>query len=82
MNTHHENRLAEIFQSGMMFQRDKEIVLWGEAAPGTTVHAAFRRDGCAENTSPSLRGNSIADPGGRFLIRLPRQKAGKAISSP
>ncbi len=77
MNIHHENRLAEIFQSGMMFQRDKEIVLWGEAAPGTTVHAAFRREGCAENASPSLRGNSIADPGGRFLIRLPRQKAGE-----
>ena len=32
-------KLAEIFQSNMMFQREKEMILWGEAAPETEITA-------------------------------------------
>lgn len=77
MNIHNEYRLAEIFQSGMLFQREKEIVLWGEAAPGVVVTAAFYKENNSENTEPFLRGEGTTDPNGQFRITLPPQKAGE-----
>lgn len=44
MTTDYEHRLAEIFQSGMLFQREKKIHLWGSAAPGTIVSTFLYRE--------------------------------------
>lgn len=74
MNTDQTYSLAQLFQDGMLFQREKEIVLWGNAAPGTTVTAAFYKEG---QSGPFLRGGNEAGRNGRFLITLPPQKAGE-----
>lgn len=73
-NERTEYCLAEIFQNGMLFQREKEIVLWGNAAPGTTVIAAFYKE---DNIEPFLCGKSLAEPDGQFHITLPPEGAGE-----
>jgi len=72
MNTEQKYGLAEIFQNGMLFQREKEIVLWGNAEPGITVTATFYKEGVSK---PFLHGKNEADRNGLFLITLPPQKA-------
>jgi len=74
MNTEQKYGLAEIFQNGMLFQREKEIVLWGNAEPGITVTATFYKEGVSK---PFLHGKNEADRNGLFLITLPPQKAGE-----
>jgi len=41
VNAHAELRLADIFQSRMVLQRDKEVPVWGWADPGATVEVKF-----------------------------------------
>lgn len=77
MNTQNEHRLAEIFQSGMLFQRDKRIVLWGNAAPDTEVTAALYKDGKTDGALPVLCGSTKADSGGSFFLALASRPAGK-----
>ena len=78
MNTYHECRLAEIFQSGMIFQREKNTVLFGDAVPGITITAAFYKDSSAIGHSPPfLCGSAKADEDGHFRITLPPRRAGE-----
>lgn len=77
MNTQHEYRLAEIFQSGMLFQRDKPVVLWGNAAPDTRVTAALYKDGKTDGAAPVLSGSVNADSDGSFSLALASRPAGK-----
>ncbi len=77
MNTHNEYRLAEIFQSGMLLQRDREIVLWGTAAPGITATAVFYQEDAQGTAGSLLCGKGTAGPDGRFRITLPPQTAGE-----
>ncbi len=78
MNTQKKKHcLAEIFQSGMLFQRGKKIVLWGEASPGETITAAFYRENAPRGTPPFLRGECSANQDGRFRITPPPQNAGE-----
>lgn len=54
--------LAEIFQDGMLFQRDKGIVLWGYAAPDTHVTVSLYREKDAHAEEKAvLSGCSTAD---------------------
>lgn len=78
MNTYHECRLAEIFQSGMIFQREKNTVLFGDAVPSITITAAFYKDSSAIGHSPPfLCGSAKADEDGHFRITLPPRRAGE-----
>lgn len=56
--------LPEIFQDGMMFQREKPIKLWGNVDDGEQVTICF----CGEKVS--VRGEE-----GRFYLELPSQNA-------
>ena len=72
----YEWKLADIFQSGMIFQREKEILIWGYAPPGTVISAAFYKGTPYEGGIPFLSGEGAADEGGSFQLRLPPQRAG------
>lgn len=84
MNVPNKYGLAEIFGNGMLFQREKEIVLWGTARPNTSVTVSFYREAdisadkyYSANAKPVLCGESTADESGKFSITLPPQKAGE-----
>ena len=61
-----ELRLAHIFGDNMVLQREREIPVWGWAKPGTTVHVRLGEADAA----------AVAGPDGKWLARLPAQKAG------
>lgn len=79
-------RLAEIFQSGMMLQRDKEAAVYGEAATGCEITAALCRSEGAEAAGSSAALHAVvqscctADDAGHFLLKLPPQSAGEEYS--
>lgn len=84
MNVPEKYGLAEIFQNGMLLQRDKEIVLWGNAKPDTTVTIALYAEGqdivsagCCANANPVLCEKNTADKNGKFRIILPPREAGE-----
>ncbi len=77
MNFQKRCYLAEIFQSGMMLQREKEIRLWGNTIPDTIVTATLYRKEAGGCGKPILSGESRADKDGQFRIVLPPQNAGK-----
>lgn len=81
MTTNYEYKLAEIFQSGILFQRDKEIHLWGSAAPGTVVSVSlYKETGETVNESDAValrHGETVADQSGQFLVALPPLQAGE-----
>jgi len=58
--------LPQLFQSGMVLQREKTIPIWGKADPGEQVTVIFRKK----------QYTTIADTNGRWCINLPKQKAG------
>lgn len=68
--------LAEIFQSGMLFQRDKKISLWGSAAPNTVVRVSLYREN-GLNDAPMRCGENIADQYGQFRVALAPMPAGE-----
>ncbi len=83
MNVPKKYGLAEIFQNNMLFQREKEIVLWGNAGPDTSVTVSLYKEedfsstnDYFPNTEPLLQGNGTADKNGKFLITLPSREAG------
>jgi sialate O-acetylesterase len=73
-------QLAEIFQSNMMLQRDKEMILWGTAAPGATVTAGLYAGSSQNETAePAASGSAKADANGDFKLTLPAQSAGEGF---
>lgn len=58
--------LPQLFQSGMVLQRNKPIPLWGQADAGETVKVVFKKKVY----------ETQADAQGRWQLSLPQQKAG------
>jgi sialate O-acetylesterase len=56
-----EVRLAEVFQSHMVLQRDAPLPIWGWAEPGEKISVSLG----------SLRGDAVADSRGRWECILP-----------
>ena len=81
----HKYKLAEIFQNGMLFQRDKEIHLWGSAAPGAIVNVSLYEaaktpecgTGGLKKDGPIRCGEGVADQDGQFRIVLAPMPAGE-----
>jgi len=61
-----EITLPQLFQSGMVLQRNKPVPVWGQANPGEHVSLTFKKK--VYETS--------ADAQGHWEITLPQQKAG------
>ncbi|MCE9609097.1 MAG: sialate O-acetylesterase [Chthoniobacter sp.] len=59
-------RLPNVFSDHMVLQRDKDIKVWGGAAPGEKVRVQF-----AGQTS-----ETVADATGEWKVKLPPMKAG------
>ena len=61
-----EVQLPQLFQSGMVLQRNKVIPIWGKADAGETINVQFNKKTYTTN----------ADANGRWRIDLPKMKAG------
>ena len=59
-------RLPQIFQSGMVLQRNTEIPVWGYADPGETITVRLNKK----------TGTTTADASGHWRLSLPAMKAG------
>ena len=59
-------RLPQMFQSGMVLQRGTEIPVWGQADAGEQVTVTFKKKTY----------KTAADAAGRWMVKLPAQKAG------
>lgn len=59
-------KLPQLFQSGMVLQRNQTIPVWGTADKGETVNVTFR----------GKKYSTTADDNGKWRIDLPKQKAG------
>ncbi len=67
----HSITLPEFFQNGMIFQRDKEIRIFGQALPGTEITAAFYEANISgAGTGSALSGSAMADKDGQFLLAM------------
>ena len=79
----HSITLPEFFQNGMIFQRGKEVRIFGQALPGAEITAAFYEtdhSGADSDFSLSktagdslLSGTASADKDGHFLLTMPPQ---------
>ncbi len=54
-------KAAEIFQNNMIIQRDKPVILWGQASPGAEVAARIQ----------GKTGETKTDPDGNWMLSLP-----------
>ena len=61
-----EVRLPQLFQSGMVLQRNKVIPIWGEADAGEQVTVLFNKK----------QYTTTADANGKWRVDLPKMKAG------
>jgi len=59
-------KMPQLFQSGMVLQREKPIPIWGKADAGEQVTVTFRKK----------QYSATADANGNWRIDLPKQKAG------
>ena len=69
-------QLAEIFQSGMVLQRDKQLHLYGTATPESNVSVKIYSK---DMTLSPVEGTCKADETGRFLATLPPHSAGSGF---
>ena len=86
----HSITLPEFFQNGMIFQRGKEIRIFGQALPGAEITAAFYEtdhSGADSDFSLSktagdslLSGTASADKDGHFLLTMPPLPAAENLS--
>ena len=61
-----EVRLTQLFQPGMVLQRNKVIPVWGKADAGETITVQFNKKSYT----------TTADANGQWRIELPKMKAG------
>ena len=61
-----EVRLPQLFQSGMVLQREKPIAVWGWATPGEAVSVTLGKKSAS----------AVAGADGKWLVSLPAMKAG------
>ncbi|MGN1171253.1 MAG: sialate O-acetylesterase [Lachnospiraceae bacterium] len=73
-------KLAELFQSNMMFQREKETILWGEATPGMEITAKLAKADSPSAPEPIHTAKCTAGLNGTFQITFPPQEAGYGYS--
>jgi len=66
LNTEAKIKLPQLFQSGMVLQRNQIIPVWGKADPQEKVLIRWNKRQYA----------TVADDNGRWRIDLPKQKAG------
>ena len=59
-------KLPQLFQSGMVLQRNKPIPVWGKADPNEPVTVVWNKK----------QYSTVADDNGRWRIDLPKMKAG------
>ncbi len=64
-------RFAHIFTSGAVLQRDLPAPVWGWTDPNASISLALSKDGADIATL-----TATADETGRWMVRLPAQKAG------
>lgn len=69
-------RVASVFGSGMVLQRDAPVTVWGWAAPGSAVQALLAN--FEHNASFSAGGT--AGPDGAWAVHFPPQPAGGPVS--
>ena len=58
--------LPQMFQSGMVIQREKPVPVWGTADKGERIEVTFRKKTFS----------TVAGEDGRWMFLLPSQKAG------
>lgn len=58
--------MPKVFSHHMVLQRDTEVPVWGNAPAGAIVSVVWGKD--------TVKG--VADPSGRWMIHLPKTKAG------
>ena len=58
--------LPQLFQDGMVLQREKAVPVWGKAEVGETVSVSLNKKTCL----------TTADANGRWRVDLPKMKAG------
>ncbi len=58
--------LPQMFQSGMVLQREKPILIWGQADAGQNINVTFKKKVYS----------TTADSHGQWKVTLPQQKAG------
>ena len=68
-------RLASIFGSGMVLQRDAPLTFWGWARPGATVYASFINSA----TNATLQSSGVSDGAGAWTIVFPAQPASQPV---
>lgn len=73
-------KLAEIFQSGMMLQRDKEISIWGEAEPGASIALKVYQGSASDPGEAVIQCQCTAGRDGSFTLSLPPHAAGESFS--
>lgn len=57
-------KAAEIFQSGMILQREKPVIIWGTADAGDEITVSIQKK----------RGSGTADKEGKWKVELPPLK--------
>lgn len=70
MNAAKQLLAAPIFQSNMVLQRNKTIVIWGNAPEQSTVSVSFN----------NIKADSITDSFGKWKCNFPAQKAGEGYT--
>ena len=58
-------KAAEIFQSGMVLQREKPVIIWGIADAGDEITVSIQ----------GKKGSGTADEQGKWKVELPALKA-------
>lgn len=70
-------RTAEIFQSGMVLQRQKPVHIWGKANAGETVTVTLETQGQGKK---KIEAEAFADKEGDWRMELPAMEAAENVS--
>lgn len=68
-------QVAEIFQNGMVLQRQKPIHIWGKADAGETITVMIEVQDQAKNAGRTFEADASADQEGNWQAELPSMEA-------